>query len=100
MDLGFAVPVCGAWATPENQVAVAERAERLGYRTLWTFQRLLYAVDPAEPYGPARAPQWPAYFRSVHDPLITLAYLAGRTSTIRLGVAVLNAPFFNPLLLA
>jgi probable F420-dependent oxidoreductase len=93
VEIGFAAPVAGSWATPDNQVHVARRAEDLGYASLWTFQRLLY---PAEPQGP----RWRSPYRSVVDPVVTLAYLAGHTSRIRLGVAVLNMPFFSPVLLA
>ncbi len=87
MKIGFAVPTMGAWATPANQVAVARRAERLGYHSLWTLQRLLTTEAT------------PAY-RNAADPVVTLAYLAGQTSRVRLGVAVLNMPFFSPALLA
>jgi probable F420-dependent oxidoreductase len=93
MDVGFALPVSGAWATPANQVHVARRAEALGYRSLWTFQRLLI---PAEPEGVAASPA----YRSVLDPVVSLAHVAAVTERVRLGVAVLNMPFFSPALLA
>ena len=96
MQIGFAVPVAGSWATPGNQVAVARRAEELGYASLWTFQRLLF---PADRDGPD-ADRWRPVYRSVHDPLITLAHLAAHTTRVRLGVAVLNMPWFAPILLA
>ncbi|MFB4290474.1 TIGR03619 family F420-dependent LLM class oxidoreductase [Nonomuraea sp. ATR24] len=89
MRTGFAVPQSGAWATPANMRRVAVRAEELGYHELWTFQRVLYPVG--HPMG--------ATYRSVHDPLVTLAYLAGITRTVRLGVAVVNA-FLQPVALA
>src|SRR5215212_8074804 len=91
MEIGFGVPVSGSWGTPQNQVRIARRAEELGYHSLWTFQRLLY---------PADGPGWGEPYRSVHDPIVTLAHLAGHTSRVRLGVAVLNMPFFSPALLA
>jgi probable F420-dependent oxidoreductase len=90
MDIGFGAPVSGAWATPRNITELARRAERLGYRSLWTFQRLL---------APAGANLAPVY-QSVLDPMVSLGYLAAATSTIRLGVAVVNHPFASPLLLA
>jgi probable F420-dependent oxidoreductase len=95
--IGFAVPLAGSWATPGNQVEVARRAEELGYASLWTFQRLLFPADPEHSGSPAR---WSPVYRSVHDPVVTLAYLAAHTSRVRLGVAVLNMPWFTPLLLA
>ena len=91
--MGFAVPVSGSWATPDNQVRLARRAEELGYHSVWTFQRLLY---PAESAGQ----RWAEAYRAVVDPVVTLAYLAGQTSRVRLGVAVLNMPFYSPALLA
>lgn len=87
MRIGFAVPAAGSWATPENQVRVAREAERLGYESLWTLQRLLN-------------PPGAELYRSVADPFVTLAYLAGHTSTARLGVAVVNMPFTSPVPLA
>ena len=90
MKIGFAVPVSGSWATPQNIVYVAQRAEQLGYHSLWTFQRLLSPVDG----------HWGETYRSVQDPIVTLSYLAGQTSRIRLGTAVVNMPFFAPVLLA
>lgn len=89
MRIGFAVPMSGAWATPQNQERIARRAEELGYHSVWTLQRLL--TPAGEDPGP---------YRAVPDPLITLAYLAGRTSRIRLGAAVVNMPFYSPPLLA
>jgi probable F420-dependent oxidoreductase len=90
MDIGFGAPVSGAWATPRNLTELSRRAERLGYRSLWTFQRLL---------APTSAALAPVY-RSVLDPIVSLGYLAAATSSIRLGVAVVNHPFASPLLLA
>ena len=94
MKIGFAVPVSGSWATTANMVELATTAEALGYSSLWTFQRLVSPVDEQGAF--VLAPQ----YRSVHDPLATLAFLAGRTSTIRLGVGVLNLPFYAPIVLA
>jgi probable F420-dependent oxidoreductase len=89
VKIGFAVPGTGSWATPANQLRVAARAEELGYHSLWTLQRLL---------NPAGSDD--ETYRNVPDPLITLAHLAGRTSRIRLGVAVVDLPFYSPALLA
>ncbi len=90
MDIGFGAPVAGAWATPRNLTEFARRAERLGYRSLWTFQRLLV---------PRESGMAPVY-HSVLDPMVALGYTAAVTSSIRLGVAVVNHPFVSPLLLA
>jgi len=90
MRIGFGLPVAGAWAHPDTIARLGRRAEDLGYDSLWTFQRLLVAADE-EP-----AP----VYRSVLDPLISLAFAAANTSRIRLGVAIVNLPFVSPTYLA
>jgi probable F420-dependent oxidoreductase len=88
--IGLGAPVAGAWATPDNLAGFARRAEELGYQSLWTFQRLLF------PEGSDMA----GVYRSVLDPMVSLGYASAVTSTIRLGVAVVNHPFASPLLMA
>jgi probable F420-dependent oxidoreductase len=93
MQIGFGAPVSGSWATPGNQIEIAQRAEALGYRSLWTYSRILFPDWPEEQrLGPV--------YRSVHDPLIMAGFLAGVTSTVRLGIAVVNLPYYAPLVLA
>ena len=90
MQLGFGAPVSGAWATPQNLASFATRAEAAGYASLWSFQRLLI------PQGA----QMDAVYQSVLDPMAVLSYAAAVTSRIRLGVAIINAPFVPPAYLA
>lgn len=93
MEIGFALPVSGSWATADNCIEIAETAERLGYSSLWAFQRFLSPVTP-------EGQQWlPPAYHSVLDPFAVLAFAAARTSRVRLGVAVVNAPFYPPALL-
>lgn len=68
MKLGVALPVAGVWGTPDNVVQIAQRAEALGYHSLWLFQRLLYAVAPKNEYPPAPGQPWPKAFERVLDP--------------------------------
>jgi probable F420-dependent oxidoreductase len=90
LRIGFGLPVSGSWATPANLATIARQAEELAFDSLWTFQRLLH---PAEG-------DWGATYRAVQDPLTTLAYVAAITERVRLGVAVVNAPFYSPIVLA
>jgi probable F420-dependent oxidoreductase len=88
--LGFGLPVAGPWAIPATIVHVARRAEELGYASLWTFQRTLFTDD---------AGLEPAH-RSVLDPVVALALVAGHTTRIGLGTATICAPFTPPAVLA
>ncbi len=90
MELGVGLPVAGAWASPANMQRVATRAEELGYSSVWTFQRLLHPVDT----------DWGAVYHAVHDPITALAFVAASTTRIRLGLAVVNLPFYAPIVLA
>lgn len=99
MKLGVALPIAGAWATPDNQVRVAQTAEALGYHSVWVFQRLLYALEPRNEYPPVPGPRWPAAFQRVMDPIVTLSYVAAVTRRVRLGTSVLLVPFYQPAVL-
>ena len=88
VDLGFALPVSGAWATPGNMTAIARNAETHGFRGVWTFQRLLYDERLA------------AVYHHVLDPIVSLGFAAAVTDRVRLGTAVVNAPFYAPVALA
>jgi probable F420-dependent oxidoreductase, Rv2161c family len=86
--LGFALPISGAWATPDNVAALARDAEAHGFRGVWTFQRWL------------ATPDLDGVYQSVLDPMIELGYAAAITSRVRLGLAVVNGPFYAPVALA
>jgi len=88
MRLGFALPTSGAWATADNVASLARDAEEHGFAGVWTFQRWLATPDLAGVY------------QSVLDPMIALGYAAALTSRVRLGLAVVNGPFYAPVALA
>ena len=94
MKLGVAAPHLGADASPKGLLGFAARAEELGLDSLWVLERLMRVV-PDE-----GAPTIPVHYGSVYSPLETLAFLAGRTSTITLGTSVLDALFHAPVALA
>jgi probable F420-dependent oxidoreductase len=100
VKLGFSLPVAGAWASPDHMVTIAQRAEALGYSSLWVFQRLFYALEPKNEYYGAPGQPWPKPFERVFDPIVALSYVAAVTSRIRLGTSVLITPFYPPVLLA
>jgi probable F420-dependent oxidoreductase len=100
MRIGFALPNAGAVATPEVVSKVARRAEELGYDSLWTFERVLYAVKPQNPYPGTADGTWPESFRRMLDPLDTLTFAAAQTKKIFLGTSVLDIPYYNPVMLA
>jgi probable F420-dependent oxidoreductase len=97
MRLGFILPHIGPWAGPEALTRVARRAEEIGYDSLWVTERCLVPLDPITPYPLGNLPD---VYKSVLDPLDALTFVAAQTSRIALGTAVLNIPWYSPVLLS
>src|SRR5262245_2954120 len=100
MRLGFALPQVGPVAGPDALVTVAQRAEALGFDSLWVLDRMLYPVNPRTPYPAARDGVLPDLYKRVLDPLETLTFVAAHTRRVALGTSVLNIPWYPPVLLA
>jgi probable F420-dependent oxidoreductase len=100
MNIGFALPNVGPVSTTEAVAKVAERAEALGYDSLWTIERLLWPVKPQTPYPATPDGSLPDAYKHVLDPLETLTFAAAHTKTIALGTSVLDIPYHNPVMLA
>jgi probable F420-dependent oxidoreductase len=98
MEFGIGLPTAGPGASPEGIARAAEEAERIGLGAVWTFERLLYPEEPMMlGVGPMPLPPQNA---GVWDPLEVLAFVAARTSRIRLGTSVMNTLFHSPVVLA
>ncbi len=100
MRVGFALGNIGPIGTPDNIVRIAQRAEALGYDTLWTVERLLSPVKPQTPYPVTPDGSLPAVYRQVLDPLDSLSFVAAHTKKIGLATSVLDIPYYNPVMLA
>lgn len=100
MRMGFYVPNLGPVAGADNILKVAQKAEELGYDSLWTTERLLVPVNPRTGYGGFEGVPIPEPYKVQLDPLDTLSVLAAVTRRARLGVSVLDLPFYAAALLA
>ncbi|HUK25132.1 MAG TPA: LLM class F420-dependent oxidoreductase [Terriglobales bacterium] len=100
MKIGFALPNIGPIGTAEAITKVAQRAEALGYSSLWTIERLLYPVKPQTPYPGTPDGSLPEIYKHALDPLDALTYAAAVTKRIHLGTSVLDIPYYNPVMLA
>jgi probable F420-dependent oxidoreductase len=100
MKIGFSLPNIGPIGTAEAITKVAQRAEALGYSSLWTIERLLWPLNLQRPYPGTPDGHLPEVYRHVIDPLDALTYVAAQTKKIRLGTSVLDMPYHNPVVLA
>ncbi|MFE5261521.1 LLM class F420-dependent oxidoreductase [Streptomyces coelicoflavus] len=98
--LGLGLPQMRQYDIGKDVPDVARAAERMGYESLWVFERALFPEPAAEGlYGIEGLP-WPDTYRSVAEPLVTLALAAAVTERARLGTSVLVAPLHVPFQLA
>ena len=104
MRFGIALPNYGPLATPATLVELARRAEDLGVDSIWLSDHLVAPIGAQSIYPYDRRPDAKAGDMGVierfYEPLTTLAYLAGHTSRVRLGVSALVLPYRNPVLAA
>ncbi len=99
MELGVALPTSGPYASAESIVRIAQEAERLGYNSLWTYERLLYPIEGIRAPDGSMQPL-PETYKSTYEPLETLSYVAASTQRVKLGTSIINAPFQSPVLAA
>ncbi len=95
------MPTASPMTTPELLDAVAEGAEARGIGTIWVGEHVVLFEEYASRYPYAEDGRIPAPPGSgLLEPLVTLTYLAARTSTVRLGTAMLLLPQRNPVYVA
>ncbi len=99
MKLGFALPHQGPVATRENICLVATEAEKMGYDSLWTNERLLFPVNAKTPYPGSPDGKLNEEYKIHLEHLTCLTFASAITERIRLGVSVINIPWYNPIML-
>ena len=78
MEIGVTLRNMGPQSTVDTMVSGAKAAEGLGFESIWITDHIAIPPDDAEGSGGRYL-----------DPLVTLAFLAGETSSIKLGTGVL-----------
>ena len=90
MKFGYVTPQNWGVPDPQDVIALALDAERLGYDSVWVNHHVLnvgYIYDRLEG-------------RPYYDALTTLTWIGALTERVRLGTTVLVLPYLNPLTLA
>ncbi|MFF8693758.1 LLM class F420-dependent oxidoreductase [Streptomyces sp. NPDC015144] len=100
VSLGLGLPQMKQYDLGRDVAEVARAAEDIGYESLWVFERIIFPEPATQGLYNVPGLPWPDQYRSVADPLITLALAAGATSRARLGTSVLVAPLHVPFQLA
>ncbi len=95
---GVFLPVSGRAASRKTLMEAAQRAEALGYDSVWAADRLVmpWKINTVYPYSKESTFIVPPD-RPFFDTLTCLAFLAGCTEKIRLGMSVMVMPYRHPL---
>jgi len=104
MRFGVALPNYGPLAAPQTLVELARVAEAEGADSVWVSDHLVApeGVQSAYPYDrrPDPKPGDMGVIEEFFEPMITLAWLAGATSRVRLGISAYVMPYRNPVVTA
>jgi probable F420-dependent oxidoreductase len=107
VQFGVRLPVAGPLARPESIRDVALECEALGFDAVWVHDFIVWnehldsvhiSCGSAEALESAKAQG--QYSPLFYESLLTLAYVAGLTKRVRIGVAVLCLPFREPIVTA
>jgi probable F420-dependent oxidoreductase len=98
MDFGVFLPVSGAACTRAGLTHAARTAERLGFSTVWAADRIIIPWKIETDY----AYSWSGSFivppeKPFLESMTALAFLAGATETVKLGVSVLVTTYRDPV---
>ena len=91
----------GVTADPEWVVPFVTQAEALGFESFYAVEHVVVPIGHAAAYPYSETGRMPlADDCPIPDPLDLLAFVAGHTSTLRLGTGVVVGPHHHPLVLA
>ncbi|HEY2986540.1 MAG TPA: LLM class F420-dependent oxidoreductase [Candidatus Binatia bacterium] len=98
MKFGVFLPISGRAAGPTTLMDAARRAETLGFDSVWCADRIIipWEIKTPYPYSEGQSFIVPPD-RPFFEPLTCLAFLAGCTEKISLGISVLVLPYRQPL---
>ena len=90
MKLGFSLLNNQGIADAQALVGLAARADELGFHSVWVHDHVFNVGHVLERIGD----------KPYYEPLTLLAFVAARTTRVRLGTSVLVLPYHNPIRLA
>lgn len=98
MKFGVFLPVSGRAASRKTLMQAVRQAESLGYDSVWAADRIIipWKIDTVYPYSKEATFIVPPD-RPFFEPLTCLAFLAGCTEKIQLGMSVMVLPYRHPL---
>src|SRR5712692_9004763 len=85
---------------PIDAAVVAQKAEALGFASLWVGEHPVMPVHSTSPSPGSSGGSIPDFYSQHVDPFVALARASAVTTTLKLGTGITLVPERNPLLLA
>ena len=89
LKVGVVLPTYRRLATVENIRRAAEQSESLGFDSVWVTDHVVVPSGSIEAFG-----------ANFFEAVTVMSYLAGITSRVQIGAAILIVPYRHPLVLA
>ena len=89
LKVGVVLPTYRALASAENIARAATMSEALGFDSVWVTDHVVVPSSTLEAFGP-----------TFFEALTVMSYVAGITTKVQIGAAILIVPYRHPLLLA
>jgi len=98
--VGLTLPQLGDHVTRDAVRGFSERAEALGFASLWVQEHLFYALEPSAPYAARPGTAVPDAYRCTLSPFEVLTAAAAWTERVALGTGILVGGYHRPVELA
>jgi alkanesulfonate monooxygenase SsuD/methylene tetrahydromethanopterin reductase-like flavin-dependent oxidoreductase (luciferase family) len=89
VHFGLCLPQYGKTVSPDELRITLERAETLGFQSVWVSDHVITSSHLLPRIGP-----------SFYDAFVVLTYAAALTQRVKLGSSVVVVPYRNPLVVA
>ncbi|MDA0663634.1 MAG: LLM class flavin-dependent oxidoreductase, partial [Proteobacteria bacterium] len=100
-QFGLDVGIYGPLAHPDTVLSLALFAEKAGFGSIWLADHIAFPTRFAARYPFSATGDFPAPTDDpLLEPIAAMGVLAGATSRIRIGTAVLIIPYRNPIVTA
>ncbi len=98
MNFGFVLPT---FTQADEILNFAITAENYGVESIWMQDHIILPKTDTKQYPYTKDKSFPLNPKTpILDPLVTLGFIASKTSKIKLGTSIIVLPYRNPIILA
>src|SRR5215510_12235480 len=95
--IGLTLPQLGDHVTRDAVRRFCERAEELGFASLWVQEHLFFALEPSAPYAARPGMRVPEAYRSTWSALELLTAAAAWSERVAIGTGILVGGYHRPV---